>query len=218
MDIADLPKAESYISHAALKLPKFWHQDPELWFISVEAQFETARPRITRSETKLNHILAKIQPEHLREIADVLRDPTRRNYDSIKEAVIKRFGETDDEKLNKLLGNIDIGDRLPSQHLRELQRLAGPGVPNHLLRGIWLKKLPPQTQQILQTQNRLEHSSQPQPDMESSGNPDNTHSSPTTEPQPAPVDVSQLPHAKPTTTRSGRRVHFPAALRDFQTS
>ncbi|KAF6203126.1 hypothetical protein GE061_003541 [Apolygus lucorum] len=35
MDIADLPKAESYISHAALKLPQFWHQDPELCLLET---------------------------------------------------------------------------------------------------------------------------------------------------------------------------------------
>lgn len=135
---------------ATVNLPPFCRPDPELWFISVEAQFETARPRITSNNTKLNHILAKIQPEHLRGIADILRDPTKRDYDRIKSAIIKRFGESPEEKLNKLLGPLEIGDKAPSELLRDIQNLAGPDVPSPMIRGIWMRKLPSHTQQILQ--------------------------------------------------------------------
>ncbi|XP_026686509.1 uncharacterized protein LOC113471502 isoform X2 [Diaphorina citri] len=70
-------------------------------------------------------------------------------YVHIKSALIKRFGQTEEDRLNKLHGTMDLGDRQPSQLLREIQRLA-PGVPNNIVRGLWLKKLPNQVQQILQ--------------------------------------------------------------------
>ncbi|XP_008470933.2 uncharacterized protein LOC103508179 [Diaphorina citri] len=45
---------------------------------------------------------------------------------------------------------MDVGDRTPSQMLREIQRLAGEDVPENIIRRIWLKKLPTFTQQIVQ--------------------------------------------------------------------
>uniref|UniRef100_A0A8D9F7V9 Uncharacterized protein n=1 Tax=Cacopsylla melanoneura TaxID=428564 RepID=A0A8D9F7V9_9HEMI len=44
---------------------------------------------------------------------------------------------------------MELGDRTPSQLLREIQNLAGTDLPDHIIHGLWLKKLNGVTQQIL---------------------------------------------------------------------
>ncbi|BES93881.1 Hypothetical protein NTJ_06691 [Nesidiocoris tenuis] len=90
-----------------------------------------------------------MEPSQIKEISDVLRNPETNNYDSVKAAILKRFGESEEEKLEKLLGTLELGDRSPSQLLREIQRLAGPDTPQAIIRGLWTKRLSPQTRQIL---------------------------------------------------------------------
>lgn len=134
-------------AHVAVKLPLFWTAEPELWFFHVEAQFELAR--IKRDSTKLNYLLASIEPSSLKEIADILKNPNK-TYDSVKNGILKRFGESDETKLSKLLGPLELGDRTPSQFLREMSNLAGNNVPTSIVRSLWIKKLPTSIQQILQ--------------------------------------------------------------------
>ncbi|BES97091.1 multicellular organismal development [Nesidiocoris tenuis] len=145
--------ADPHCDDVAIKLPKFWAYDPESWFFNVEAQF--ALRRISRPATKLQNLLAVMEPAHIKEITDVLRNAETNNYDSVKAAILKRFGESEEEKLNKLLGPLELGDRSPSQLLREIQRLAGPNAPQAIIRGIWTKRLSPQTQQILQVADNV---------------------------------------------------------------
>ena len=48
-----------YVTKVAVKLPDFWTEDPNLWFLHAEAAFRNAQ--ITQSKTKFDHI---IQPDH----------------------------------------------------------------------------------------------------------------------------------------------------------
>ncbi|KAF6198198.1 hypothetical protein GE061_007945 [Apolygus lucorum] len=144
-----VPTTTVHCDHVSIKLPKFLPFDPEAWFFNVDAQFELRH--VTVSETKVNHLLSVLEPQHIKEILDVLRNPeTAHNYDAIKTVILKRFGDSEEDRLNKLLGPLALGDMTPSQLLREIQRLAGSAIPQNILRGIWVKRLPTSAQQILQ--------------------------------------------------------------------
>jgi hypothetical protein len=58
---------------------------------------------------------------------------------------MKRLSSSREQRARQLLALEDIGDRKPSQFLRHLRSLA-PDVPNYLLRGIWISRLPSTTQ------------------------------------------------------------------------
>ena len=42
----------------SVKLPDFWTEDPDLWFLHAEAAFRNAQ--ITQSKTKFDHIIQKL--------------------------------------------------------------------------------------------------------------------------------------------------------------
>ncbi|KAI5715360.1 hypothetical protein M8J77_014786 [Diaphorina citri] len=132
----------------SLALPKFFKGDPVTYFVIVESQFTVAN--ILSDEQKFTQLTARLDPEILAEVADVIRNPATRNYPALKEALTKRFTQSEEERLSKLLGHMEVGDRSPGQLLRDIQNLAGAEVPENLIRGLWLKKLPALTQQMLQ--------------------------------------------------------------------
>ena len=54
--------------------------------------------------------------------------------------------------MRRLLEREELGDRKPSCFLRHLRGLAGPVVPDDVLRPLWLGRLPVETQKILASQ------------------------------------------------------------------
>ncbi|BES87355.1 Hypothetical protein NTJ_00160 [Nesidiocoris tenuis] len=140
---------EAAVAHIAIRFPRFYKPQPEMFFINIESQFE--RAKITSEQTKYFHLTSELEPEVLAEVSDILNNPATRTYTHLKAALLKRYGESDESRLNKLLSTSELGDRQPSQLLRDIRRLAGPTVPDDLVRGIWLRSLPPQVQQIIQS-------------------------------------------------------------------
>ncbi|KAI5737937.1 hypothetical protein M8J77_000914 [Diaphorina citri] len=139
---------QQHTTFVSMTIPKFYKPDPHMYFVNVESQFTLAG--VLSEEEKYIQLTARLEPEVLAEVSEVVRDPGTRTYTHLKNAILKRFGQSEEERLNKLLGTLEMGDRPPSQMLREIQRLAGDAVPEAIIRGLWLKKLPLMAQQILQ--------------------------------------------------------------------
>ncbi|XP_032679541.1 uncharacterized protein LOC116847993 [Odontomachus brunneus] len=101
------------------------------------------------------------EPElwYAREVKDVITDPPATDkYLAIKTALIRRLSASQEHRIRQLLEHEEMGDRKPSQFLRNLRTLAGNAVPEQLLRTLWLGRLPTTMQAILatRTQDRLE--------------------------------------------------------------
>ena len=47
-----------YVTKVSIKLPDFWTEDPDLWFLHAEAAFRNAQ--ITQLKTKFDHIVQKL--------------------------------------------------------------------------------------------------------------------------------------------------------------
>ena len=47
-----------YITKIAVKLPDFWSDDPDLWFLHAESAFRNAQ--VTQSRTKFDHVVQKL--------------------------------------------------------------------------------------------------------------------------------------------------------------
>jgi len=145
------------VSKIAVRVPPFWPEEPELWFLQLEGQF--ALCGITDDEAKYAHVLSKIEPRQAREIKDVLiHPPTADKYRTIKKALIQRLTDSQEQRIRQLLEHEELGNRKLSQFLRHLSTLAGTAVPTELIRTLWLGRLPAQIQAILatRTDDRLE--------------------------------------------------------------
>jgi len=142
------PESGDNVSAVSVKPPPFWREMPQLWFIRLEAQFSLAH--ITCEKTKFNYVVSIIDGDIIRVVSDIIRNPhLTEPYTNLKETLIKRLSLSETTKLNQLLSDLNLGDRKPSQLLREMRELGGDKVSEELLRSLWLQRLPENTQSIL---------------------------------------------------------------------
>ncbi|XP_077546323.1 uncharacterized protein LOC144158974 [Haemaphysalis longicornis] len=146
------PHAASW--RVAVKLPPFWADSPEVWFAQVEAQFSLAR--ITQDRTRYDYVVAHLDARYANEVRDILANPPTDNlYEHLKTALIRRLPLSEEQKIRQLQ-SAELAERKPSQLLRHLRALAGNmQVQDSFLRSLWLQRLPPHAQAILQAQVKL---------------------------------------------------------------
>ena len=95
--------------------------------------------------------MAHLLPEVFGEIADVFYErPAVAPYTSLKEALISSTAIMDEQDLNTLMSNIDMGDHMPSQLLRYMTQLIGKRALNDpILKEVWLQNYPPDMRTVL---------------------------------------------------------------------
>ncbi|CAN8032488.1 unnamed protein product, partial [Ixodes persulcatus] len=143
------------VCRVAVKLPPFWADSPEVWFAQVEAQFSLAR--ITQDRTRYDYVVAHLDSRYANEIRDILDNPPAANlYQHLKTELTRRLSLSEDQKVRQLIQSAELAERKPSQLLRHMRALAGnTQVHDFFLRTLWLQRLPPHVQAILQAQPTL---------------------------------------------------------------
>lgn len=145
------------VAATALKLPAFWTQDPELWFVTIEAQFSTKG--IVADQTKYEYLVASLSPATAAEVRDVLlAPPANDRYQKLKESIVARTTSSQQKRLQLLLTAEELGDRTPSQLLRHMQQLVGQNtavVGDDLMKQLFIQRLPQSVQAIIASQDRL---------------------------------------------------------------
>ncbi|XP_028029743.1 uncharacterized protein LOC114242682 [Bombyx mandarina] len=109
--------------------------------------------RITDDATKFYHILSILDRQYAAEVEDILTSPP--DYNRLKDELIKRLSVSRENKVKQLLMHEQLGSRKPSQFLRHLQHLAGPGIPEDFVKTIWTSRLPTGLQPIIASQPSL---------------------------------------------------------------
>lgn len=130
-------------------LPAFWDHMPQMWFCQIEAMFAV---RAIKSSTMQYFHVVSVLPAHIVEkVTDLLlKPPEVRPYEALKAAILERCLPSEDARLRTLLHDATLGDRKPSELLRQMQHLAGSTqMGDSFLRDLWLQRLPKQTQAIL---------------------------------------------------------------------
>ncbi|GFQ93499.1 uncharacterized protein TNCT_342891 [Trichonephila clavata] len=135
----------SEINRVAVKPPPFWRNKPNLWFFQLEAQFDVAN--ITQDQTKYNIVLSALD-EHILDFIEGIsfNPPTENKYIALKSALLNRLTDSEEAKLKKLLGDLQLGDCRPSDLLRQMKSLAGSKISKEFLKTLWYKRLPQQVQ------------------------------------------------------------------------
>lgn len=149
------PEIAAAMCKVAVKLPPFWSDRVAVWFAQAEAQFLLAG--INTDVTKYSYVLSQIDHKVAGEIEDiVINPPAEEKYQTLKETLIKRFSISEEQRVRRLLGDEELGDRKPSQFLRHLRSIAGNTLSDdNILRQLWVRRLPQHVQGILAAQADL---------------------------------------------------------------
>ena len=126
-----------------IRLPNFWCDNPEAWFMNADLQF--ALNNIIVDNTKYLMVLSALQQEIFCKVLDFIQSPPLFNlYDGLRKVLCNRFAISEDVRLQQLLNNTQLTDQKPSELYSEMKILCGSmaAVNNDLLFKLWLRRLP----------------------------------------------------------------------------
>uniref|UniRef100_A0A8D8Y689 DUF7041 domain-containing protein n=1 Tax=Cacopsylla melanoneura TaxID=428564 RepID=A0A8D8Y689_9HEMI len=135
------------VERVSVKVPPFNKGHPRLWFLQLESHFQTAG--ITQDGTKYYHVIASVDTEVLQQVVDLLEAPPQADkYEALKGRILEIFQLSNNQRLQKLVQECHLGDKKPSQLLREIKELA-QGFSEDMIKTLWLSRLPQVAQTVL---------------------------------------------------------------------
>lgn len=149
----------SDICRVGVRIPPFWPEKPALWFAQLEGQFILSN--ITADQTKFYYAISQLDAQFASQVEDIIINPPSTNkFEKLKTELIKRLSASKQKRNKQLLMHEEMGDRRPSQFLRDLRSLAGPEFPEDLLKTLWANRLPQNMQPFIAA-----HDSKPLEDL-----------------------------------------------------
>lgn len=129
------------VNRITIRAPTFIKNEPDLFFIQMEAQFTNGG--ITRDNSKYNHVISVLEPQYLSIVSDLIRNPPADGkYETLKTRLISEYTISDHKKLTVLLTEIELGDDKPSHLLRKMRELARNSLREDALKSLWIDRLP----------------------------------------------------------------------------
>ena len=122
---------------AKCRLPPMWRAHPTVWFYQAEAILNVSRVHTDRS--KYNLLVAALDPAMLADVADVITNPPEEG----------NLVDPRDRQLQKMLSELQLDGRKPSQLYRHMKSVSGNLVTDSVIRARWLALLPNDVQNIL---------------------------------------------------------------------
>jgi len=114
--------SSSHFYAVALKLPVFWPDSCESWFINAESQFHLKN--ITTSSTKFHHVVASLPQKEIDNIVDIIRNPPAADpYSALKSHLLQTHSLTDYARCESIMSLPLSGDMLPSALLSRMWAL-----------------------------------------------------------------------------------------------
>lgn len=133
------------------RIPEFWEDQPMTWFIQAEA---VLYPQKLADVNKYHLLITKLGKGAIQQVTDILRNPPETNkYDTLKARLLAIYEESENRQIQKLMGEMDLGDQKPSQLLRRMQELARDKFSDQALCVMWQNHLPLSVRAVLAVSN-----------------------------------------------------------------
>ncbi|KAJ0169248.1 hypothetical protein K1T71_015278 [Dendrolimus kikuchii] len=129
------------------RLPEFWADQPRVWFIRVES---ILAPQKLGDDAKFDLIVAKLPKEVVVELSDFLANPPDSGkFQALKTKLLGLYEDSKARQIEKLTGEMELGDQKPSQLLHRMKNLARDKIPDDTLRVLWQSHLPATVRAVL---------------------------------------------------------------------
>ncbi|XP_035917780.1 uncharacterized protein LOC118515188 [Anopheles stephensi] len=130
-----------------LKPPELSTADIHTFFFALENWFEVLNIPPRSDAKRFNILKTQIPTSILPEVRHFLENvPSTDRYEAAKRSLIQHFEESQRNRLHRLLSEMHLGDRRPSQLLAEMRRTANGALTDLALVDLWISRLPPYVQ------------------------------------------------------------------------
>lgn len=136
------------VVYARLPVPPMSNTNIEAWFTTMDFWFTASG--ITTDKQKTATILAALDPNVIAQLGDVIASlPQNDRFEFVKQKIIDHFADSEQRRLNRLLSELPLGDKKPSELYYEMKRVAGSTLGEAALKGLWTKRLPELAQPVV---------------------------------------------------------------------
>lgn len=142
-----MPPADVMAISLSSRIPEFWTDQPRVWFIRVEA---ILAPQKMGDDGKFDLVVSKLPKEVIMQLTDFLtKPPESGKFQALKAKLLTLFEDSKNRQIEKLIGEMELGDQKPSQLLHRMRDLARDKIPDDTLRVLWQGHLPSTLRAVL---------------------------------------------------------------------
>lgn len=142
------PVGNVSVVYARLPVPQMSNTNIEAWFTTMDFWFTASG--IAADKQKTATILAALDPNVISQLANVIATlPQTDRYEYVKAKIIEHFADSEQRRLNRLLSDLPLDDKKPSELYFEMKRVAGNTLGDAALKGLWTKRLPDFAQPVV---------------------------------------------------------------------
>ena len=124
-----------------VKLPTFWPDKPEAWFVQAEANFRARR--ITSQKTQFNLVVVALDADTIDGVLDLLENPPdEESYDKLKARLVQSFKISKVDKIKRALEFPPLADENPIKLADKIMALTREASGEDLAKAIFMLKLP----------------------------------------------------------------------------
>jgi hypothetical protein len=131
------------VSAVSVKLPPFWIENAEVWFLQAEAQFAIAG--ISNERTAFYHVLTALPQHVIVSVIDVVRSAhtATATFSDLKAQLLSGYTQTKWAWMYQLTHHPGLGDQRPSQLMDQMLALLSTGTkPDEVFMGLFMDILP----------------------------------------------------------------------------
>ncbi|XP_058130143.1 uncharacterized protein LOC131286271 [Anopheles ziemanni] len=122
-------------------------EDLQSYFWALEHWFAASGITETMDARRYHIVLAQLPARSRPDLRPLLdAAPAGNKYEFAKRTIIAHYEESQRSRLQRLLSDMVLGDRKPSQLLAEMRRTANGAMSDSMLLDLWIGRLPPHIQ------------------------------------------------------------------------
>lgn len=122
-------------------MPKLDSQHADVWFTALDYWFRASG--VVEDDQKFEIVMSAIGTSGLMQMQHTLTDePPVAKYQWARQRITAHFADSEQRRLNRLLSEMPLGDRRPSELYNEMRRVAGNVLGEAALKGLWATRLP----------------------------------------------------------------------------
>ena len=133
-----------FVAKLAVKLPDFWTDDPDLWFMHAESAFRNSQ--VTQSRTKFDHVVQKLPQNIMVSVRGLIMNSAASSstpYEDLKSKLVSSYTLSRWQRINKLIHHPALGDKRPTALMDAMLALMPDDeAPGSLFLGLFLERLP----------------------------------------------------------------------------
>lgn len=141
----DAQEITSLSTGPRIPMPTMTDCNIEAFFYSLEFWFMASG--ITKDTRKFVTVCATLPPNKLMELKPVIdAAPANKKYEYIKQELIEHLADSEKKRVQKVLSDMPLGDRNPSDLYKEMKRVAGTSLSDTVILDLWISRLPKHVQ------------------------------------------------------------------------